>query len=422
MSAPLSAASQISNFKPRVAGQDYFEIFNSATGKNEIHFGPDIGWSPAIMQNVMISPTINSASWGGMSQFRLTPNLTSRVFHAVLNITVGETGGSSSVTPTFVQFFVDRLELCPNGSSTPIVVYRPEPLLWFMQNYNTDKITGLTAHNQMGIAYPDWTEGSSIAASGTRMYSFVIESSILSKLPIDFITADFVLNVYWAPTAPKVSGSGTLSLISSSLMLHSKKDTADTAVLRKLFFGKGDPYVMSFNYPVQQDFTLALVAGNQTIQLLSGVVGAFSMIQFALIASTSYASSAVYTYTPLSGDDETEYLSSLDLLDSTRNSLLGSNGALNGAMSRYRVPALHSEGVWVSDTVALYNLYATPSPSQDTRSTSGSCNGVFLLDGSQYLSITPSGTFSNGSYTVRVVFWRKSQCHLGQDGQIVQDY
>jgi hypothetical protein len=418
---PTSGALTIASFRPQVAAQDYYVGKNPATGREEIHYDPSISWSSSVLNITTVSPQVGTYSWGGLTQFSITPHMCTRIEHAVLAVTLSETGGSSTVTPTLSPFFINNLQFCPNGAAITVLRMLPDAIYWYLQNYNLDELNGLLAGNNMNITSSSaFTEGAAIAAGGSKTYMIPIPIGLLAKLPVEFISAPFNVNVYWSATAPVASGSGTLALTSAQLILHNRSDPATKLRLSKLI--AKDPFIMGYNLPIQQDYVYSLAAGSTANILLPGIIGAFSSIDVAIIASTAYASGAYRTYAALSGASSTETTASLDLQDVNHVSYLGTSGAYTAAMARFILPALHSKGTALSIATPLYHLYATSTPSSDLNPQKGTYNGNFLLDGTQVLVLNPSGTFSSGTYTVRVVFWRHAQVRMGSDGVILQDY
>lgn len=428
MSAPASVALSIDSFRPRKAADGYHVVANEVTGKKEIHFSKDIRWTAERLQTNILTPVINSTAFGGMTQFQITPGSVSRLHHVTVSLVVAETsgGGGATVTSPFAQYFASQVQLCPNNQSTPLVSLTPEFCLWAMEDYPIDKINALTFGGQMNIvniATQAPAESTAILSGASKTLTYIIEHALLKKLPVEFLTSNFLINMLWQASSPAVAAAsgGTLGISSCQLMLHYRKDPATTQVLSDLFYSKKVPFVLSYDAPIVIDYPLTLTAGAQTTQLLSGVVGAVSTIDIALIASTAFASGAYRTYTTLDGaNDWHEALGSLDLLDSARNSILGSGNSLTGSLSRFSYPAVHAAGTQFSLAFPVYHIWATPKPSEDQQT--GSCNGAFILDGSQYLRISPGASFSTGAYTVRCIFHRKAQVHVGRDGSVAVDY
>ena len=194
------------------------------------------------------------------------------------------------------------------------------------------------------------------------------------------------------------SNSGVLTLNSLQLRVVARRNPVLEPEILSIY--NSHTTLLTFTYPHIFSKTMTLTAAQNNDILLSSLIGHCAMMALMIRQPNSTnASNGQTTFTALSGTDTQETTGYIDLLDNTKQTLLGS-GAVPGKWSRCELFGLHQGGTLSSYQPIYWLVWADHPISQRV---SGVMNGYITLNSEQYLRITPSSTFTSGQYTITIL-------------------
>ena len=405
MSAPLAIAAVRS-----ATGIDGYGVFPSKIGE-VVASSSEIGkYTDSRLTQYRVSPNVSAADWGQTTQFVINPGISSKIIHAMLDVTVSNTSATDTVTPKYAGYLADNIQLCIDGSAAPTMQISADALQLQFERLSPTRIAGLVAGNAYGMT-SQFALGAAIPVSSTVTYTIKLDTFIC-KVPPKLLGAPITMNVNWAQN-PVDTGDGTLRLVSSVLKLHVLTDPAtDLALSRQV---SSYPLLLSYATPDYYTYNIILTAGQAVTQPLPGLRGAYTaMVLMIRAAQVGVAGAGYRTFTALDVAAETNSL--IDLQTSTGISLLGS-GAISGRTSRYTIPSMHTSGGLQSQVNPMYWLMASPTPGEDLSPDSDSVNGIYNLDGTSQLQLTPSPASGlGGAYILTIVAYRQSCLSLSSSG------
>ncbi len=210
-------------------------------------------------------------------------------------------------------------------------------------------------------------------------------------------------------TNPVSSGSGVLSLIDMQLRILTRKSDED---IENLIVSKYQnvPALISFCQFTQATWVGTLSPGVMSEIPLNGLNGMAGTLVIMIRSSKSVTSSAIRTFTSISGTDPYEFTGTINLVDSAKQPLLGSAG-LSGRNLRGASAAFHTPSVF-SSVVPIYFIYLSENYVNSV--SNGINSGYIYFNNQQYIQLNPSSTFTSGTYTVDVyayMFQCLKQCN-----------
>lgn len=341
-------------------------------------------------------------------EFRVKAGTYYNLTKPVLQITVVESGGSASVTPTKVPFMMQLIEYMPNSQGEQM--QRQTDLeLWANYQWMTqEKWSTLCSQVNSTATFGAPT---SVAAAGTRTYNMPIFGSFFDQADpfMPSIKGDITVRITFRNSVS--AGTGTLALASQGLQLVFSNDHSSPGDRKHIEAMHMDKIWRSNFFNVCRiTSTATFTAGVMTtIPLRAVTPGKAPFMLFCLRASDAVAGEAISTFSAI--ENAAGNSGSIGLMDADGKQVLGSSGTILASKLRYVDYADHSPSMF-SQNQAIYLIPFA----EDCKYAFSQCtlkHGFRYFSGDECsLQITPSTAFTTGTYVYDVLVYNVQTCDL----------
>lgn len=400
MSAPTSIHSPLS--------QNDYVVSKSASGQDFILVDQTtLEYSTRERQRYLLAPynqviPITYPTSGQVQvQFKIDPGQYDQIegIFAEVQLTNSGTSGSS-ITPSGAWFLWDQIQIGINSSSSPVLYLYPEEDYERLNFFTDEQIKNLFAFNQLGISSTDYKTGTALAQNAVAVYSVPLLNPIFDRLNVKSLGGSFYITFFMDPSPINASsGSPTLQLTSFNLRIIATRDKMYDNNVLKLY--QNIPAYLPFVYMTPYNYQQTLTAGVASDILLNQVIGKVACLTVSVVAQGTQSTrlaNAMINFLPISGTDTNYMTGYYDLLDDRKNTVLGS-GQLPERYGR-SIINLISGGNGLGIAQPLIWIVFCQSTARQLRS--GDFIGFMNFDGTYFLRIVPSSTFTTGTYTVNV--------------------
>lgn len=364
---------------------------------------------------------------GQTVQFRIQPNLiTGRIRHAQLEFTLNETSGINSVTPASVPFLFQQLYCSLNGQSQnkDQILYGGNANQFYhnLQYKSRQQLQNLNggSMNLMNMNIDTFQGESAIPPGGTALQVLNLESTLLVKITPNTLSNDFWLSVILPNSTPAIAGLGTLSLGSMNLRIWSEANDLTAPVVK----GAMDRTISTINFlhNYLQVFTQTLTAATPATLPLTGVAGAKAATMLIFIQSgdpQSYVGANIRNYVSLGGtlgDASPVSPGTIDLQIAAGTSVLGGGALSPSYFLRASTPALSDIPGNMSSVIPYYAIYFGDNNGEWYQEDgpgfyrTANYQGGYCPQNSDKLIVTPSSSFTTGTYTISVLLMSQASC------------
>jgi hypothetical protein len=344
----------------------------------------------------------------------ISPGIANYMYNLMDRISLSESGGSSSVAPTKVWSFFNKIEIRQRNAqeilqTIPSFAMFCSSMLWSDEKWQ--QVAPL--HNTTST----WGLQPAIAASGTRDVYMMYLGCVLEVLQpyLQGIKADIEITRY-TNTTSKSSGSGTLNLAGVNLCFDTDKLHAHDEKDAQLHSGSKEPGSIPqadiyLDYNLQEG-TGTFTASTETKVSLKGLQGKCPFMLIGLKSSNSNTAEGKTSYAAL--ENSSNDGGKIDLLDNAGKSLFTHGATYFAANARKMTFAKHFNSKF-ADHVAVYLIpfcdnaskaWIYPSLGQGFQQFTGS---------DLNLSITPSASWTSGSYfyDILVPYFKEARVNGG---------
>lgn len=317
-------------------------------------------------------------------------------------------GSAPSITPAPCFFTLDRYELGYNNSDAPVIYIYPREEYERLQWLSDEQYRNLNCFNALNISQTDYktptaiVNDSNVSANKQNMImSIPLMNPLFSKLNMKSLSGAIYITFYFnsSPYIASANG-GILKLQNANLRIITSTNPDTEQEILSLY--NSYPTYIPFTYSNILTFpATTLTAGTATDLLLSSLIGKCLGIAISIIPQASYGlnnANGNLNFSSLSGTDTTKETGTFDIVDSRKNTILGS-GSVTERYSRSQNMTIYGGGSLSIYQPILWILFANHPASQLI---SGIVDGFHHFDGSYYLRLTPGPSFTTGSYTVVV--------------------
>jgi hypothetical protein len=342
---------------------------------------------------------------GGQVDFRVKSGGAFKIKHPVLGLNLSETGGSNSVTPTKIATSIKTCEVLFEGGTKPGPIFTGTELFLGSMFLQQEKWSTIAPLQNTTAA---WGAPTAIAASGSKQYYLPLLGTWFDHVEphVATLAADIILRFTFHPSVS--AGTGTLALASGGIDLQFEQDhptVEDQRRITKLHDDNG----LHHNY-----FDVVRLTGSQTFTAgvaadleLKGITGKIPFIIITLRASDSNTSEGLTTYTAI--ENTAGNSGSIDFLDQQKRSVLGAN-AIPASRLRYIDFAKHTTSQ-MTQALPVYLLSFAEDAAKAWRGAS-TAFGYMYLSGLEILRITPSTSFSTGTFYYDIMAFKVRTCDI----------
>ena len=338
--------------------------------------------------------------------FRLKAGSAAKVRDPALRVTVQNTDGSNTVTMTKLTDSIQMIQYYVNGGVDLIQTQTAAELYQNTQWMTQERFS--TIAPQMNTT-SSWGAGTAIATSATKAYYLPILGSFFDYAEpfLQAINMDIVIRITFRNSVS--AGTGVLALANNGLELlmtqdHGTNDDQKHIMdLHKQFVWR-NLYFNVMNLTAQATFT----ASTATNISLRAATGKAVFMTFCLRATNVPATDGYSTFTAL--ENTTGSTSSVALLDSQNRSILG-GGTITPVKLRYIDYPRHANSQFSQNNANYLIPFSDSALRSFTDATLS--RGYYYMSGDECtLQITPSSTFSTGSYYYDILIYFLNYCDL----------
>ena len=349
--------------------------------------------------NIPIAPAFPGSFFTGNTPFtwNWTPGGVEVLKHMRFLFNLSESGGSSSVTMCPPALAFQRIDLIQDGQ----VVYTSygenlwmDTNLWLSQPQyqNMASLLGQTS------SWAPLNSGNGslvIPASGNANYEVPFFS------PIDVFNPTLkeskIIQFKFYPRNAVVTGSGTLNVVSASLVLdHQDMYNVQFDMLQKLY----NDNILKFSYLDHQQatFTGTFTASTKTLIDLSTLTGKVAFLLIMLRSSVAPAGNGYSTLASI-GTQNRATLATIGLQNPSGNDILNHGTSLSVLDLAYHNARYFANTMFVQNQ----NIYPLVFCNDVQRAMRGDQSSFFYFDGTKYqAAVTPDSGFATGTYTCDV--------------------
>ena len=361
----------------------------------------------AIINPSIQPPGATTLTLSSQIQFRIEAKSCGQIDEVWLDLTMGESSGTGTVTPVLAPFLFNNIVVGVSSSASLQTLY-PEHLYTRFQQETNEQCINELAGNAQNMSFPSFTGPSAIAPGGTATYSFRFPMFMMRKeLDMRASRQPILVTFYFNPN-PVVSstGAGALQYVTSQLRIRYRRDDYyDPIRLRAL---DARPLILSYMQTPITQFTQTLTAGVRQVIPLTSVTGYMASLLVIVRTAATYTTptaGGIYNFLAIDGPAPSQGTSSgyMDLLAADSSSYFASPNILTPYY--FRTQAMlepRSKGIMGSN-VAFYRMDFCTDFTKVIET--GVCSGGILFDGNQQLIISPATSFaqSGSSCVITVV-------------------
>lgn len=355
------------------------------------------------------NPLPNSNTFLGSNriELRLTKSSAGALESCMLRIRFTESSGTGTATLVALPYIFERVEIAANGGKDIIQTLRDHDLFFQTALYKSEHWNLIASRQNLTST---WTAGAGTAQAAGTSRDYYLPLRLLfnygDQVRLDTLDQDLILRFFTRNSLSATTGAGSLNLAAIELISESRKEPSFEYEQQMTIY-RDNVHLKNFLEWIPADFVGQTITASQESSFsLRNVTGNAPFFIFALQASSSVTADAIRAFTAVEGADGS---GEIDFTTPTGTRLLNDGQNAKIAYYRFERPA---DQDWESNFWANNPMYLIPFCDKPRDATlKGVFDGCFSFPGGEdyTLRITPSATFSTGTYNViiRVPIFRR---------------